>query len=56
MSPLLDVSNLEVIGRKAMVMEPDGNMEDIHVVGVKGESFSSTIPQREAGLSYNGAV
>ena len=56
MCPLLDVPNLKVIGQKAMVMDPDGNMEDIHVVGVKGESFMLAIPHGQVSLSYNLAV
>jgi hypothetical protein len=44
MHSLLNVSNLEVIKQNAMVMEPDRNMEDIYIVGVKGKLFSTTIP------------
>ena len=34
---------------EAMIMKPNGNMDDIHVAGVKGESLAMTIPHRELG-------
>src|SRR6202050_1728254 len=32
-----------------MVVKPDSNMDKVHVAGVEGESFATTIPHREVG-------
>jgi hypothetical protein len=44
MCPVLNVLYLWVGGIKTMVMDPDGNVDNVQIASVKQEMFSGLIP------------